>query len=66
MPRHCPRNGDHLKIFYRLKEAKVIVEGWRQHYNTIRPHSALGHVPPAPEVVPWPAASTVALRPTMH
>ena len=30
------------EIFYTLKEAKVVIEGWRNHYNTIRPHSALG------------------------
>ena len=25
---------------------------WRCHYNTIRPHSALGYRPPAPETTP--------------
>jgi transposase InsO family protein len=35
--------------FYTLHEARVIVEGWRQRYNTHRPHSALGYRPPAPE-----------------
>ena len=30
------------EIFYTLLEAKVLIERWRQHYNTIRPHSALG------------------------
>jgi transposase InsO family protein len=39
------------EIFYTLKEAKVIIEDWRNHYNTRRPHSALGYRPPAPEVV---------------
>ena len=29
------------KIFYTLKEAKVLIERWRHHYNTVRPHSAL-------------------------
>ena len=24
---------------------------WRVHYNTVRPHSALGYRPPAPESV---------------
>jgi hypothetical protein len=28
------------EIFYTLKEAQIIIEGWR-HYNTVRPHSAL-------------------------
>ena len=37
------------EIFYTLKEAKVLIEQWRQHYNTVRPHSALGYRPPAPE-----------------
>jgi transposase InsO family protein len=37
------------EIFYTLKEAKVLIEQWRKHYNTIRPHSALGYRPPAPE-----------------
>jgi hypothetical protein len=39
------------EIFYTLKEAQVIIEHWRNHYNTRRPHSALGYRPPAPEVV---------------
>ena len=39
------------EIFYTLKEAKIIIEQWRQHYNRKRPHSALGWRPPAPEVV---------------
>ena len=39
------------EIFYTLKEAKVIIEKWRQQYNTFRPHSALGYFPPAPEAV---------------
>ena len=36
------------EIFYSLKEAIIIVEQWRQHYNTRRPHSALGYRSPAP------------------
>ena len=44
------------EIFYSLKEAQTVIEAWRRHYNTIRPHSALGYRPPAPEVVPWPPA----------
>lgn len=39
------------EIFYTLKEAKVLIERWRHHYNTVRPHSALGYRPPAPEAV---------------
>ena len=39
------------EIFYSLKEAQVLVEQWRREYNTIRPHSALGYRPPAPEAI---------------
>ena len=43
------------EIFYTLKEAKIVIETWRRHYNTIRPHSSLGYQPPAPEVLQWSA-----------
>lgn len=36
------------EIFYTLKEAKVLIERWRNHYNTVRPHSSLDYRPPAP------------------
>ena len=39
------------EIFYSLKEAKVMIESWRRHYNTVRPHSSLGYRPPAPQVI---------------
>ena len=39
------------EIFYTLKEAQIIIEDWRSHYNTKRPHSALGSRPPAPETI---------------
>jgi putative transposase len=55
------------EIFYTMTEAKVLIERWRQHYNTIRPHSALGYRPPAPETilsnVPGPAYARQWLRP---
>ncbi len=63
------------EIFYSLAEAKIVIESWRQHYNTKRPHSALGYEPPAPEALLWPAAQpgpaspatpAVAARPVMH
>ena len=49
------------EIFYSLKEAQIVIESWRRHYNAVRPHEALGYRPPAPEVfVPalaaWPSA----------
>lgn len=67
------------EIFYSMREAQVIIESWRRHYNTVRPHGAIGWKPPAPEVfVPafaWPAAQprpappamlTLAPRPTLN
>ena len=39
------------EIFYTLKEAQILIESWRQHYNTIRPHSSLGYIPPVPETI---------------
>ncbi len=49
------------EIFYSLREAQIIIEGWRKHYNTKRPHSALGYRPPAPEVF-----IQMENRPIMH
>ena len=63
------------EIFYSLAEAKAVIETWRRHYNAVRPHSALGYRPPAPEVALWPAAQprpappatpTVASAPVMN
>lgn len=55
--------------FYTLAVARILVQAWRRHYNTVRPHSSLGYRPPAPETAtpPWlPSASaTLHLRPTM-
>lgn len=39
------------EIFYTLKEAQILIERWRQEYNTFRPHSSLGYFPPAPETI---------------
>jgi transposase InsO family protein len=39
------------EIFTTLQEAKVLIEQWRREYNQVRPHSALGYRPPAPEVL---------------
>jgi transposase InsO family protein len=56
------------EIFYTLKEAQVLIESWRRHYNAVRPHSSLGYRPPAPEAViaavspaSWMGASTAAI-----
>lgn len=39
------------EIFYTLREAEILIERWRQHYNTLRPHSSLGYLPPAPQTI---------------
>ena len=39
------------EIFYTLQEAQILIKRWRQHYNTIRPHSSLGYRPPAPKTI---------------
>jgi hypothetical protein len=63
------------EVSYTLKEASVVIEQWRRHYNTVRPHSSLSYQPPAPEVVIWPtepngsvppARPAIVTRPTMH
>jgi transposase InsO family protein len=57
------------EIFYSLREAQVVIESWRRHYNTVRPHASLGYRPPAPEVVlgsPRPATWTMAAKPLIH
>ena len=43
--------------FDTLLEAQVVIEGWRREYNQIRPHSALGYRPPAPETQQPPERS---------
>ena len=39
------------EIFYSLREAQILIEQWRRHYNTKRPQSALGYRPPASEAI---------------
>ena len=54
------------EIFYTLKEAQVLIEAWRCHYNAIRPHGSLEYRPPAPETVvmpSWPPGSATLRRP---
>src|SRR5262249_32359470 len=51
------------EIFYALREAQIVIESWRRHYNTIRPHASIGYKRPAREVfVPTSAAGPAALR----
>ena len=47
------------EIFTTVMEARVLLTRWREEYNTLRPHSALGYRPPAPEArLSWRPAPT--------
>src|SRR6187399_3322321 len=45
------------EIFCSLREAQIVIESWRRHYNRVRPHASLGYRAPAPEMV-LPALAT--------
>ena len=51
------------EIFYSLAEARIVIESWRRHYNTERPHGSLGYKPPAPEVFIPAFAARASLQP---
>ena len=53
------------EIFYTLTEAQILIERWRQQYNTVRPHSALGYRPPAPGTVIPAAFRSLEMSPTL-
>ncbi len=36
------------ELFNTLREAQVLIERWRRHYNEERPHAAFGYRTPAP------------------
>ena len=36
-----------LEWFRCRPEAVAVIEGWRQHYNAVRPHSSLAYLTPA-------------------
>ena len=49
------------EIFYSLREAQILIEEWRRHYNKKRPHSSLGYRPSASEAI-----VQIDQRPIMH
>ncbi len=53
-----PLNGE---TFHALEEARIVIEKWRKHDNTVRPRGALGYRPPAPETI-----GPLQPRPSMH
>jgi len=42
-----------MEVFDTLKEAQVVIEAWRDHYNIERPHSALNYLTPAKFIQSW-------------
>jgi transposase InsO family protein len=61
------------EVFHSLREAQVVIESWRRHYNGVRPHASLGFKPPAPEVFvpafagrPSGSPRPLASAPTRH
>ena len=58
------------EVFYTVREAQIVIESWRRHYNAIRPHASLGYRAPAPEMfIPalaaWPAAPSRPASPAI-
>ena len=53
------------EMFYTLTEAKILIERWRRQYNTVRPHSALGYRPPAPEAVMPTSIDDLTMSPAL-
>jgi len=49
--------------FTTLDDARTIIEQWREHYNTERPHSALGYQTPNTFQTHWEANNSVEKQP---
>jgi len=49
------------EIFYTPREARVLIESWRCHYNEVRPHSSLGYRAPRAwaRLLPDPDSATL-------
>lgn len=55
------------ELFDTLHEAQVLIERWRMHYNTKRPHTSLGYKPPAPQtILPKPCDMPYATHQPYH
>ena len=53
------------EIFYTLTEAQILIDRWRRQYNTMRPHSALGYRPPAPDTISPAPLSGLIMSPAL-
>lgn len=54
------------EVFNTLAGARVLIEAWRRHYNAARPRSALGHRPPAPEIIGLQPPTPPPQQPSLH
>ena len=52
-----------LHWFPSLERAQVVIEGWRQDYNHVRPHSSLGERTPAEVLAAFTPGQETALQP---
>ncbi|MEM1160086.1 MAG: integrase core domain-containing protein [Pseudomonadota bacterium] len=50
------------EIFNDLTKAKVLIERWRRHFNSVRPHTSKGCQPPAAETVVLADMAVTTLR----
>ena len=53
------------EICYTLTEAQSLIERWRREYKTVRPHSARGYRPPAPEAISPTPLSRLTMSPAL-
>ena len=54
-----------VELIDTVLEARVLADRYRRHYNTARPHSALGYRPPAPEAA-LPAVEGREIQTRLH
>jgi putative transposase len=52
-----------MEIFFGVKDARVITNRWRKHYNETRPHGSLGYLAPRVFKRNWMAEASGALPP---
>ena len=55
-----------LEEFDNQRHAQFLADAWKQSYNTIRPHSSLGYVPPTDFAMQCAASATVATLPSLQ
>lgn len=51
-----------MEVFDSLPEAQFVIENWREHYNTERPHSALKYLSPARYIQQWHTQQEALLK----